>query len=266
MDSAAAGRKRSALLATLTRSLQLWLSIGYWLFAAQAAFGQGVVNVDFSRDISAQNPGGNPAPILFTGTGPSSDLGTTWNDLRVPLSISGDQGADTIANPFQFNNLDASDGTTTTIDLDLTSGFFRAFNGPPAASSATIAALQNERVFSNSGNLATLTLKGLDPARQYDLYLINSGSFATAYTIGATSKTASGNSFDGDWTDGVEHAYFAAVNPDASGEIAIGIQDGSAPINSFGTISGIQIVPLNTQPVNFLYPSSASSNGGQFNA
>jgi hypothetical protein len=201
------------------------------------------INADFSRDVSAgkPNPGGNTAGVLYTGAGPALSSGTTWNDLQVPLTATGD----TVPAGTLFTDLDASDGTATTIDIELTSGFFRSFNASNAGVVAsTDKALQNERVFSNNGNVAVMTIKGLDTAKTYDIYLIGA-NFSTEYTIGAISQVASGaNSSDGSWTIDEDYVKFAGVVSNGSGEIAVSIQDGANPIDSFGVIAGLQIVEV----------------------
>jgi hypothetical protein len=220
-----------------------------------------LVNVDFSRDIvSGTNPGANPAPVLYAGTGPATDSNTLWNDLQVALSATGDSGANTVTHPIQFNNLTASDGAPTGIDIQLTSGFNASFNSTVALASS-VASLQNDRIFSSSGQLATLKIQGLNPAKQYGLYFIGSGNFSTAFTVNSVSKVASGNAYDGSWTEGGEFVSFNAITPSATGEIVVGIQDGTVPVDSFGVISGLQIVE---RPSQFLYASSATTTGGQF--
>jgi hypothetical protein len=208
-----------------------------------------VVNADFSRDIvNGTNPApANPAPVLYTGTGPAPDAGTIWNDVTIPLAATGDQGANTINSPLTFSNLLSSTGSATSIDIELTSGFFRSFNGT-ATAAGNVTALQNDRVFANAGNLATMTVLGLDPAKQYDLYLIASGNFVTAFTVNAVSKVASGVAHDGTWSEGGEFVSFTGISPTAGGNIVVGIRDGLAPIDGFGAISGIQIVEIIPEP------------------
>lgn len=220
------------------------------------------VNADFSRDIvNGTNPGSNPAPVLYAATGPAPDPGTLWNDLQIPLATTGDSGANSIIHPLQFDDLVASDGSPTGIDIQLTSGFSGAFNSTAALGSSEVS-LQNDRVFPNLGNLATLKILGLDPAKKYSLFLIGSGNFPTAFTINSVTRTAAGTPYDGAWTEGGEHVSFTGLSPGPTGEISIGIQDGTAPIDSFGVLAGLQIAEI---PVNFLYPDSAATTGGQFN-
>jgi hypothetical protein len=206
-----------------------------------------VVNADFSRDISANNIGTNPAPVLYTGTGPAPDSGTVWNNVTIPLATTGDAGASTIDNPLTFSNLNSSTGLSTTIDIQLTSGFFRSFNGTATADTA-VTALQNDRVFGSGVDAlstAVLTIQGLNNASTYDLYLINSGGFTTRYTIGATSANATGNTYDGTWTDGGEYRSFAGIAP-TGGEIVITLFELNA--NNAASIAGIQIVEAVPEP------------------
>lgn len=206
-----------------------------------------VVNADFSRDITANNIGANPAPVLYVGTGPAPDTGTVWNNVTIPLATTGDAGASTIDNPLTFSNLSSSTGTATTIDIQLTSGFFRSFNGGITAATA-VTALQNDRVFGSGVDAlstAVLTIQGLNDTSTYDLYLINSGGFTTRYTIGATALTATGNAFDSTWTDGGEYRLFSGLAP-TGGEIAITLFELNA--NNAASIAGIQIVEAVPEP------------------
>ncbi len=201
------------------------------------------VNADFSRDISANNVGSNPPPILYTSTGPAPDAGTIWNDLQIPLAADGDATTDpSVAHPVQFNNLTSSTGVGTTVNIQFTSGFFRSFNGAPPLPTDP-GALQGDRVFARSGEVATLTIQGLNPLSFYDLYFINS-AFVTGYTINSVTKVASGTAYDGSWTEGAEFALQGSIAPDASGNIVVTIQDSEAPITGFGVISGLQIVEV----------------------
>lgn len=210
-----------------------------------------VVNADFSRDtnvLAALNPSSNPAPVLYTSTGPAPDAGTTWNDLKIALAADGDSATDpSIDNPITFTNLNSSTGTATTIDIQLTSGFYRSFNGT-ATSSTAVTALQNDRVFGSGADAlstAVLTVQGLNNAYTYDLYIINSGGFTTQYTIGATSLNATGNIYDGVWTNGGEYRYFEGITP-TSGEIAITLFELNA--NNAASIAGLQIVEVVPEP------------------
>ena len=221
------------------------------------------VNADFSRDVvNGTNPGSNPEPVIYAGPGPAPDTGTLWNGLEIPLALAGDSGANTIVHPLLFENLSASDGTPTGIDISLASGFSAAFNSV-AALSSSVASLQNDRVFPIAGNLATLHIRGLDPAKQYSLFLIGASNFPTAFKVNSVTKVAASTTYDGAWTEGGEHVTFAGITPTAGGEIAVTIQDGTAPIDSFGVLAGLQIAEI---PVNFRYADGVASSGGQFSA
>jgi hypothetical protein len=199
-----------------------------------------VVNVDFSRDISIANPApANPAGSLQTSTGPAPDTGTFWNDFRIGLTGAGT----TVVAGDTRNNLSDSTGAATTIDVSLTSGFYRAFN----SSTLTINDLQQEWVFAQLGQMATMTVGGLNSSLTYDLYLVAPGSttLPAAYTIGGTTQNATGAIGDGvTWAAGLQYVLFSGIAPDGGGNIMIGIQDGLAPINGNGGIAAIQIVAI----------------------
>jgi hypothetical protein len=160
-------------------------------------------------------------------------------------ATGGDEGANTIVNPYLVSNLIASDGVTpTTIDVSLSSGWFRAFNGTATG----INDLQQEWVFADLGHLATLTVGGLDTSLSYDLYLVcSAGNQPTDYTIGTTTRNATGIYSQSDislWTEGAQYVLFSGIAPDGSGNIAIGVQDGAAPITGNGNIAAMQIVSV----------------------
>ncbi len=222
------------------------------------------INADFSRDIvNGTNPSSNPEPVLYAGTGPAPDTGTLWNDLQVPLSATGDSGANSISHPLLYSNLVASNGAATTIGIQLTSGFTSSFNSASTLFSS-VTSLQNDRVFPSLGALATLKIQGLDPTRRYTLYLIGASGFSTAFTVNSSTKVAAGTIYDGAWTEGGEHVTFTSVAPSPAGEITVQVQDGTAPIDSFGVLSGLQIAEA--PPARFLYANGVSTTGGEFSA
>ncbi|BDS06082.1 hypothetical protein NT6N_11220 [Oceaniferula spumae] len=201
-----------------------------------------VVNVDFSRDtsISGQNPGGNPAPTLYSGTGPATDAGTSWNDFQVQLSTTGQ----TVAAGQSFsginggNTLIASDGVTDSgFNVALTSGFFRAFNGGTSGGTGD---LLGDRVFSNGNNNAIFTLSGLNSTKTYDLYLIQ-GNYDVTFISGANSVVATGSS-SATFESGVNFGLLSGLTPDASGNLSVTIDP--TPDNQFGVIAGLQIVEV----------------------
>lgn len=246
----------------MKKALRILIGVQSLFMLSHGALGL-TINADFCRDVvNGTNPGTNPAPVLYAGTGPAADTGTLWNDLQISLAATGDSGANTIVHPVLFENLAASDGSSTTVDIQLTSGFSASFNSA-AALSSNVASLQNDRVFSAGGNKATMKIQSLNPAKKYDIILIGSAAFSTAFTVNSVVKVATGNSYDGAWTAGGEYVSFAAVSPTAGGEIQIDIQDGATPIDSFGVISGLQIVERTSQ---FFYAGGVASTGGQFSS
>ncbi len=207
-----------------------------------------VVNADFSRDIvnGPNPPTANPAPVLYVGTGPAPDSGTVWNNVTIPLAVTGEAGPNTIDNPFTFSNLTSSSGSATTIDIQLTSGFFRSFNSGTGAATNTVADLQNDRVFARNGETATVTVTGLNNAFSYDFYFITGAGLNTTYTIGATSANATGTEVGG-WTEGQEFARIQGIVPTGD-TVVFTLTDGITPFNGFGSISGIQIVEVVPEP------------------
>jgi hypothetical protein len=217
------------------------------------------INLDFSRDETG--PLGGNAGVLYHSTGPAPDTGTVWNDYKIALTGTGD----TIPAGYKVSNLAASNGSSTPVGVELTSGFFRSFNGTVAADGSHQDALQNERIFANNNNTGTITISGLDQGSTYDLYFIGSG-FNTTYSIGAQAVSASGtvNTVDGTlvWTAGTHYAALTGISP-VAGAIVVGVTGNG---QQFGALGGLQIVgevPLHP-PVRFIYPHGITTTGGEF--
>ena len=214
------------------------------------------VNVDFSRDETG--PLGGLASPLFSGTAVAPDAGTVWNDY----DISMDGAGSTVPVPYQVDNLVDSTGAATTIDLEMTSGWYRAFNA-----SITANDLQREWVFANSPSIGIATIKGLESLGSYDLYLITAGTRETDFTVKGRTKsaTAAFTANPGTWLPGKEYVKFQSVTADVNGELVINVAAGGA--ETAGEWSGLQIVTAPpAPPLNFLYAQAAASTGGQFNA
>jgi hypothetical protein len=201
------------------------------------------INVDFCRDPTS--PLGGVNPVLHAATGPAPDSGTIWNDFSVFIPDTNGNSStadDVIATPYLVSNLVDSSGAATTVDVELTSGWYRAFNNSVYANT-----MQKEWVFANSGNAATLTVTGLAAGSSYHFYLIGSGSFATTYTIGATTKSATAVQMadTASWVENAQYVVFSNVAANESGTIVIGVQ---SSVSGNGTLAAMQIVPAGGSP------------------
>lgn len=220
---------------------KLALLIGSLLPVALAA--QTVINVDFSRDQSVTPNGGTVVSILYGVPGIAPDAGTTWNDCKIAMD-AGSASTFTILNP-PYTAIDLKDSynQATTVDLELTSGFYRAFNNSLIATTANT--LRGEWVFANNGVTATATFKGLNPLATYDLYLYGA-TRSTTFTVGATSKTATPATLgtaQASWVAGTEYVYFNSLTSTGAGELVFTMV--SAAGSTFASeLSGLQIVAV----------------------
>jgi hypothetical protein len=205
-----------------------------------------VVNVDFSRDISGLNPGTNQADILASIVGIAPDTGTVWNDYSVVMTNNVISATGAVPPGDSRSNLLDSTGAATTIDITLTSGFFRAFN--PAATTS-YNNVSREWIFGSEGATGVITVTGLELNATYDFYLLVGNTFGSTFSIGANSESVSGiatptaNPAFADWTEGVEYAKITGT-ADGLGNLVISVGDNSAATNGGGSISGMQIVAI----------------------
>jgi hypothetical protein len=235
------------------------IALAFALVLALPAIG-GSINVDFSRDPSS--PLGGASPVLHNAAGPAPDSGTVWNDYKILIPDTNGNSVttdDVIATPYLANDLVDSSGAATTVDVELTSGWFRAFNGTP------VNTLQKEWLFARSAT-GILTVKGLDPLLTYDFHLIGSGNYDTNYTIGGITKSVTGIYSQSDvslWTQGTQYAVFTAIAPDAGGNVSISVVANSG---ADGAIAAMQISPSDTPDGDFFYADAVASTGGVFNS
>lgn len=204
-----------------------------------------VISIDFSRSLDEQGDQRlNESGRLYYGSGPAPGSGPFWNTAAV--AINGEN--DTVVPGTAFDGLLASDGMSSDgVAVDLTSGFFRAFNAAPGGGNV----LQDDRVFSDANvvgdfDIGVITVSGLDPSLRYDFYLIGASTFDTTYSIGGESLsdavgdgTASLNA-DGSlaFVEGVTHVRFGNVMPDAAGRVEISVTGNG---QRFGVLSALQI-------------------------
>ena len=193
---------------------------------AQAA----VVNMNFSaaagKDSSgAQNLNGTPwaanvAPLTYSGS--------TWNDFKYWLSdftmLDSDGVATTVS--YTFANASqvtaASDWTGTGVPTYLQGGFYSGTGG------------------------MTLTIMGLDPASQYDLYIAGdaANSHGGAYTVGSASKKTSATS-NTSFVEDDNFVHFASLSPNGSNTIVVTIAAGDKGVP---VINGFQLATAVPEP------------------
>lgn len=184
-----------------------------------------VINVDF-----------NSYSGTYTGTAAATDTGTYWN---------GNPG-----NPAngQFNNLKASDGTTTTT-ASVTFGdpaYFNAYGPVSVAINTLLNDYFYDRTSSgggpdHTGLSYTFTLSGLNAGQDYNLYLYGNN---IAFTVDGVSQGLSGNVTSADpWVEGKSYALFSNVAADSNGDIAVTWgRNGSA--TGMYLVNGLQIATV----------------------
>ena len=178
-----------------------------------------VVNVDLQRSTDGVD-------YVGLGAAPDDANNTYWNVLEGPSGTS-----------FTATDLIASDGITATpIDVSVSNvGGITTQPEPPNA-------LQRDRVYTTSG-VGDFEISGLEAGCSYDIYLFGAWhptvSFATDYTIGGVTKTASGITHDAGypWIEGDDYVVFKGLTGLTS--ILGTFQKGAGA--SYGVLTGIQI-------------------------
>lgn len=196
-----------------------------------------VVNIDISRDNT--DPLGGAAGQLHVGSGAADDPGTVWNDYSTLLTGAGS----TIAAGYSQTNLVDSNGVGTTVGLTLNTGWYRTFNGASGND------LQREYAFVDNGATGVGTLTGLAPSGEYRLYFFAGGNLDTDYTVGATTKTATGAGFlqavnAPGFGEGIQYVTFGSVFADVDGKLQFNIHANTAETTGDASLAAIQIVAV----------------------
>ncbi len=224
---------------TLIRRYVMGMALAIVVMAAGMAQAV-IVNVDVSN-----------AGEEYSGLGAAADdaANTTWTEMNGTA-----------------NNLVASDGSATTIDVSVTSfaGSFHQGGGAGTGSD-----LMQDRLWVNKST-ATITISGLETDTYYDIYLYgtyNSSLYLmnTEFTIDGITKTASGVTVpptvsDGSgWKLNEHYVVFGRVRSSAAGVITgtyANSTNGTVGANDYGALSGIQIMPTSDALVNVDVQSS----------
>ena len=165
---------------------------------------------------------------VFNGTGAAPSAGTFWNNLPGPGG--------------GINDLLADDGVTTTpFDISL-QGWTGQFQYPGAN------LLMQWRLFGPDNGTAFIDLAGLDPARQYDLYLYGSFWDATYSVPGLGPETATGDSLTTVWVEGDQYVLLQGAMPALDGTLTVTVSAGGSGAGQWTVVSGLQIVELSAVP------------------
>jgi hypothetical protein len=203
---------------TLTKTTLPFAALALLAATAQAA----VINVD----IQGNNSGGSVAN--YTGESANGPIASdnNWNYFN------------TVGVP------DAGDSMTVSgVTFAFGDGWLSSFaDGAPNN-------LQGDRVFTANGVTGTFTISGLDTNMNYNLALIGAsqttGGFATDFTIGGTTKTATGEHETGTnangaltFVEGSSHVLFSGISG-STGSITFTMTDSVDGTN--GVLSGLQL-------------------------
>ena len=171
------------------------------------------------------------------------DLQSTSGVDYVGLGAAPDEPGNTYWNPLEgssvtsvsVTDLTASDGISATpIDVSIWNVFDLTTQSTPLND------LQRDRAYTKGiGDTGNFKISGLDSGCGYDVYLFVGGAYATDYTIGGVTKTASAVTGDTGypWIEGDDYVVFRGLTglTEISGTFL-----GSA-FGYYGVLSGIQI-------------------------
>jgi hypothetical protein len=185
-----------------------------------------VVNVDVENDSDH---------ATYAGQGAYADAGNTnWNRLG--------------------DNLLASDGSATTVDVSLDASSRYSFS--PANANDLMADYSSLR----NGD-TTITMTGLVPGGTYDVYVYCQGDQVSQngkVTIGSTTQSTSGNN-SGLMVSNENYVVIQAVADDAGGLTALVERNSS----SYSSVNGLQLVDL-ALPIPVLSTTEGDTVSGSF--
>ena len=193
-----------------------------------AGYGPTTINIDFTSN------GGN-----YSGSAAAPTAGTVWN-------VIGAEGA--------YANLSNSWGTATTVSIGVPSGIFESTGNRSSPGEPGPALMIDYWRKWQSGNPVggDFVLSGLDPSKQYDLYLYGFADtlgylapYATplrSFVDGVEQQTLRGSEVQGEhaWTINYDYLVYSNVVPSSGGGITVTISNAVGFANAF--ISGLQLV------------------------
>jgi len=198
------------------------------------------VLINVNIDVTARTQSTLDGPIYGTG---GSDVGTTWNQL-----LHSQGWFDGISE----TNLRDSTGAATTVDFTTDSGCMWPWDSPDLE-------ILTSAVFAwNWNTVQTMTLSGLTPGTQYDLYLASfhpneEGGRALFSTDNGTTTTSpqiadngGPNGNDSTWAIGQNYVLFEDVEPDGNNEIIVTFVSDSGTNAKRAYLSGFQLATAGT--------------------
>jgi hypothetical protein len=199
---------------------------GLQIVEAPATLSPSVVNVDVENDSDH---------ATYTGQGAYADVGhSLWNRLG--------------------DNLLASDGSATTVDVSLDASSRYSFS--PDNANDLMADYSSWR-----GGDSTIMMSGLTPGGTYDVYVYCQGDQVSqngTVTIGSTTKSTSGNN-SGLMVEGGNYVVIRAI-ADENGELTALVERKSS---IYSSVNGLQIVDL-ALPIPVLSTTEGETVAGSF--
>jgi hypothetical protein len=199
---------------------------GLQIAEAPATVSPSVVNVDVENDSDHDT---------YAGQGAYADAGNNlWNRLG--------------------DNLLASDGSATTVDVSLDAGNRYSFS--PANANDLMADYSSWK----NGD-TTITMTGLVPGGTYDVYVYCQGDQTSQdgkVTIGSTTKSTTGNN-SGLMVEGENYVVIPAIADETGRLTALVEKNGS----SYSSVNGLQIVDL-ALPLPVLSTTAGAEVAGSF--
>jgi fibronectin-binding autotransporter adhesin len=186
------------------------------------------------------------AGVAYTGPGPASDAGTTWNNPGENASANGLLNSLGATTSVAYSAVALSQGTTTANG--------RYFTNNPIS-------LLDWYQYDNV-NSQVFTFSGLNPALKYEMYAIcnsNAPNRATQFTVGsATQKvTTQGNFASVGVTAPTTYALFTGLVPSGSNNQIVVTSSGTPQLEN--DINGLQLVSLYPLAFNTNIAAAATS-------
>lgn len=187
-------------------------------------------------NIDIDGQGSTTGPVTYSGAAAIGSAGDIWNSYAVDCTTQRP------TTPAPSGTLVNSTGGATSVTFQLSS-VAADIDGFTSNNLLRDVAYIRSSAFNDPGcpDSATITIGGLTPNGNYDLYLycaVSSTLYGSSFTIGSTTLTQTAGVYDGTLTAERDYVKFSNVNAGTTGSIAVAWIGSSV---AYAPLGGVQI-------------------------